>query len=90
VEAIDHGVKMSKKTGYLIANKFKAKPEHPDLWGKITIGGSVYAISGWQCHTKDGGVPYISLAVRLFKRQSIQEQMDLTNTSPDPNQADSI
>ena len=79
------GREMSKKTGYLIANKFKTKPDHPDLWGKITIGGSEYAISGWHCHTKDEGVPYISLAVRLFKKKSIQEQMDETNTGHEPD-----
>ena len=74
---------MSQKTGFLIANKYKT-PETPtlcDFWGKLEIGGSIYAISAWQCTSKEDGKPYLSLSVRLFKRQSIQDKIDKTNTT---------
>ena len=69
---------MSQKTGFLIANKFKtaAAPKMPDYWGKLEIGGSIYAVSAWMCTSKEDGKPYLSLSVRLFKRQSIQEKIE--------------
>ena len=69
---------MSQKTGFLIANKYKtaAAPKMADYWGKLEIGGSIYAVSAWMCTSKEDGKPYLSLSVRLFKRQSIQDKID--------------
>ena len=73
---------MSKKTGYLFKNKYKTKPEHPDYCGVLVIGGSEYRVSGWLATTKEAGIPYLSLAVRLKTRQTIQAKIDETNTDP--------
>jgi hypothetical protein len=69
---------MTQKHGYLIANKFKTdkSSELPDYFGKIEIGGSIYAVSAWMCTSKEDGKPYLSLSVKLFKRQSIQEKIE--------------
>jgi len=66
---------MKRFHGFLIVNKYKEKPDQPDVWGKITIGGSEYDIAGWYGTTKKGKAK-TDLRVKLRKRESVQEKID--------------
>ncbi len=48
--------------GALFHNKHKKKDSHPDLRGKINIGGKDYDIAAWRRKSK-AGLDYLSLSV---------------------------
>lgn len=62
--------------GVLFKNKNKQSEKHPDLTGKIDVGGVEYFLSGWKKKSANG-IEFISISVQKageFKKESASTQ----------------
>lgn len=50
-----------ENSGYLSKNKYKKEEKHPDVKGKINIGGKDFEIAGWEKTNENGN--YYSLKI---------------------------
>lgn len=62
---------MSKEnSGFLSKNKYKKEDKHPDIKGKINVGGKDYELAGWE-KTNDNG-KYYSLKLSEPRQQQAE------------------
>jgi uncharacterized protein (DUF736 family) len=60
-----------ENSGFLSKNKYKKEEKHPDIKGKINVGGKDYDLAGWE-KTNDNG-KYYSLKLSEPRTQQQQE-----------------
>ena len=56
-----------ENSGFLSKNKYKKEEKHPDIKGKINVGGKAYDLAGWE-KTNDNG-KYHSLKLSEPRQQ---------------------
>lgn len=71
-------------TGTLFKNNNKKKEKHPDMTGKVMIGGVLYNVAAWAKPRKtDPNEKYLFLNLKEFE----QKKEDDTPAEPDKNQS---